>query len=261
MQGLVDMNCENCSSKIILEETNKNPYTRKSLKTSKLCVNCFTSSNLDHLDDKTKKKIQCVNYKKSDNCWRYIYHKDAQQWAKENGIKISKKYINGVTPKHGLKEYGLCSYCYNEIIKSNKSKKPIKTKKVNKESNKGKLRKENFKNWEPFDKNKIIFYVYILLLNDGTYYAGQTSDIRTRLYEHTKRHTTEGTKFKDPELVFSETFPTRELACNREYEFKQLIENNPRKLDRIISENIHINLIKKSNNNKTFYRKILAFFR
>ena len=57
---------------------------------------------------------------------------------------------------------------------------------------------------------------------------------------------------------FNTTFKHKISACAK---FKQLIENNQRKLDRIISENIHINnLIKKSNNNKTFYRKILAFF-
>tara|TARA_Y100001970_G_scaffold27694_1_gene33860 strand:- start:3838 stop:4629 length:792 start_codon:yes stop_codon:yes gene_type:complete len=258
------MNCKDCGSKNILKESNKNAYTRKSLETSKLCVNCFPSSNLDHLDDKTKKKIQCVNYKKNVNCWRFIFHKDAQQWAKENGIKISISYINDVKPKI-LKEAGLCSNCYNES--KNEPKKIIpeaeldeQPKKVKKEFNKGKFGLENYKSWEKYDKDTIVFYVYILLNNDGTYYAGQTKDITTRLYEHTNRHNTEGTKFKDPKIVFYETYPTRELACYREYEFKQLIENNPRKLDRIISENIYINnKIQKSNNNRTFYRKILAF--
>ena len=252
----MDNKCITCGD-LIKKESNVYKYNLQYLKRSSLCENCFHGNDLSHLNDLNKSKIQCSNWGVEENCLRYFHLLSVNELAKRTGRDTIKKYEVGGPKK--LMEKGLCINCYDETFnKENKVIQPNPNK-VKKVSNKRSYRLEDYRSWERADNGKVIFYVYIQLLNDGDYYVGQTGDIRTRLFQHTERHNTKGTMHKNPKFVFYETFPTREIACYREYELKQLNENNQQKLDRLISEFIHINeLIQKSNdsNHRTFVRKI-----
>ena len=63
------------------------------------------------------------------------------------------------------------------------------------------------------------FYVYILKLEDGSFYAGQTREIRERLMEH-RDGMTKSTEGKDPKLVWFTTVTTREQATDYEVQVK-----------------------------------------
>ena len=45
-------------------------------------------------------------------------------------------------------------------------------------------REEHSDSWSAGDADASEFYIYVLKLNDGTFYAGQTREIRERLMEH-----------------------------------------------------------------------------
>ena len=65
------------------------------------------------------------------------------------------------------------------------------------------------------------FYAYILLCNDGSYYAGHTDDIDTRIAQHQTGALGGYTAARRPvTLVWSETFPTRDEALAAELQIK-----------------------------------------
>ena len=76
-------------------------------------------------------------------------------------------------------------------------------------------------------------YTYIVRCADGTLYTGWTTDLEKRLHAH--NHTKAGARYthgKRPvELVYSESFPTKEQAMQREYQIKQMTRS--RKLELI----------------------------
>ena len=83
-------------------------------------------------------------------------------------------------------------------------------------------------------------YTYILQCSDGTYYTGWTNDIEKRVKAHNEGKGAKYTKYRRPvELVYYETFQTKQEAMRREYEIKHL----PRKkkelliIDFSLSEN------------------------
>ena len=66
-------------------------------------------------------------------------------------------------------------------------------------------------------------YVYIAKCSDGTYYTGYTNDLEKRLLAHNTGKGAKYTKSRCPvELVYYETFDTKEEAMRREYAVKQL---------------------------------------
>jgi putative endonuclease len=68
-----------------------------------------------------------------------------------------------------------------------------------------------------------MYYFYILRCADSTLYCGQTNDLDRRLKEHneSKLKAAKYTKSRRPTvLVYSETYPTLQLAMKREYEVK-----------------------------------------
>ncbi len=71
-----------------------------------------------------------------------------------------------------------------------------------------------------------IYYVYIVECSDGSYYIGQTNNLKLRLQEHNTDTPKDGAKYtraKRPvTLQHFETFQTRSEAMKREYELKQL---------------------------------------
>ena len=65
------------------------------------------------------------------------------------------------------------------------------------------------------------FFVYILRCADGSYYAGHTDDLETRIAAHERGEIEGYTRKRRPiELVFAEEVGTREEALARERQVK-----------------------------------------
>ena len=94
-------------------------------------------------------------------------------------------------------------------------------------------REEHSDSWSAGDADASEFYVYVLKLNDGTFYAGQTREIRERLMEH-RDGTTKTTAGKDPKLVWFSTVSTRKQATELEVIVKKICDRNPREIRRWI---------------------------
>ncbi len=75
------------------------------------------------------------------------------------------------------------------------------------------------------------FYTYILRCADGTYYTGWTNDLPKRLEVHNQGTGSKYTRVRRPvELVYFETFSTKEEAMSREWHIKQLPRAQKKKL-------------------------------
>ena len=94
-------------------------------------------------------------------------------------------------------------------------------------------RREHSDSWEAGDADATEFYVYILKLDDGSFYAGQTREIRERLMEH-RDGATKSTARKKPKLVWFSTVSTRDEATVLEVQVKKLCDRNPREIRRRI---------------------------
>jgi putative endonuclease len=81
-----------------------------------------------------------------------------------------------------------------------------------------------------------MYFVYILLCADNTYYIGSTSDIFRRLHAHNNlKSGAHYTKIRRPvTLVYHEECESYTLARKREAELKRLTKDEKRKL--VISE-------------------------
>lgn len=68
------------------------------------------------------------------------------------------------------------------------------------------------------------YFVYILRTSSGTLYIGQTNNLEKRLQEH-KSKTSKSAKyiryFSSFTLAYSETYPTRKEAMQREIQLKK----------------------------------------
>ncbi len=91
--------------------------------------------------------------------------------------------------------------------------------------------REHSEAWEARDADAKEFFVYILKLQGGSFYAGQTRELRERLMEH-RDGTTKSTAGKDPKLVWFSTVSTRDQATALEVELKRLCDENPREIRR-----------------------------
>lgn len=66
-------------------------------------------------------------------------------------------------------------------------------------------------------------YTYILKCSDGTYYCGWTNDLEKRLSAHNNGTASKYTRVRRPvQLVYYESFETKQEAMSREYHIKQL---------------------------------------
>ena len=66
-------------------------------------------------------------------------------------------------------------------------------------------------------------YTYIVKCRDGSLYTGWTTDLDRRVKAHNEGTGARYTKSRRPvELVYHETFETKEEAMRREYAIKQL---------------------------------------
>jgi predicted GIY-YIG superfamily endonuclease len=90
------------------------------------------------------------------------------------------------------------------------------------------------------------FYVYILKCNDDSYYVGHTDDIEKRISQHNlKEHNSYTSKRLPIEVVFVQTFGTRDEAFNVERQIKKwsrqkkeaLIEGNFLKVSLLAKKN------------------------
>ena len=87
--------------------------------------------------------------------------------------------------------------------------------------------------WEEGDAEATEFYVYILKLGGGAFYAGQTRELREPLTEH-RDGTVTSTAHRNPRLVWFTVVPSREDATELEVELKKLIDSNPREVRRLV---------------------------
>ena len=64
-------------------------------------------------------------------------------------------------------------------------------------------------------------YTYMLRCRDGSLYTGWTNDLKKRVEDHNEGRGAKYTRGRTPvELVFCDTFHTKEEAMKREYEIK-----------------------------------------
>jgi len=89
------------------------------------------------------------------------------------------------------------------------------------------------RSWIKKDRGINRFYVYILKLNNGKFYVGQTRQLLERMAEH-KEGQTISTAGANPKLRYFEILPTREEAMRREHELKRLARHDTREMYKII---------------------------
>ena len=74
-------------------------------------------------------------------------------------------------------------------------------------------------------------YTYIVRCKDGSLYCGWTNNLEKRIESHNAGTGAKYTKTRRPvELVYYETFDTKEEAMSREYAIKQLSRQQKMKL-------------------------------
>ena len=67
-----------------------------------------------------------------------------------------------------------------------------------------------------------MYYIYVLLCKDGSYYIGSTNDIQKRFLDHLNGRGARYTKSHKPEkLIYQEKFFTKSEALKREAELKK----------------------------------------
>jgi len=70
-----------------------------------------------------------------------------------------------------------------------------------------------------------MYYIYVLLCKDGSYYIGSTNDIQKRFLDHLNGRGARYTKSHKPEkLIYQEKFSTKSEALKREAELKKWIK-------------------------------------
>lgn len=74
-------------------------------------------------------------------------------------------------------------------------------------------------------------YAYIVKCADGTLYTGWTNDLEKRIEVHNSGNGAKYTRVRLPvELVYHETFETKEEAMSREYHIKRMTRQQKMKL-------------------------------
>ena len=88
--------------------------------------------------------------------------------------------------------------------------------------------------WEAGDAEATSFFAYVLKLDDGQFYVGQTRDLRARLMEHRDGTGAGATKGKHPKLQWFSVMSTRPEAIEMEKKMKALLKRNPREVRKLI---------------------------
>ena len=79
----------------------------------------------------------------------------------------------------------------------------------------------------------LIYYTYIVVCSDGSYYTGKTSDIDRRMKQHNGLLSggAKYTRIKRPvKLVYMEQYTTNKFACQREAKIKLLTHAKKKQL-------------------------------
>jgi len=77
----------------------------------------------------------------------------------------------------------------------------------------------------------MVYYVYVLLCDDGSYYTGYTKNVKSRFRQHKKGAGARYTRMHKPEkIVHVEEVHTRKEAVCRERAIKSLTHERKRKL-------------------------------
>jgi len=76
-----------------------------------------------------------------------------------------------------------------------------------------------------------MWHVYILQCNDGSFYAGVSTNVKNRLKRHNNGKASRYTRSRRPvELLYTEKFDTKSEALRREIEIKDFSLENKRRL-------------------------------
>jgi putative endonuclease len=76
-----------------------------------------------------------------------------------------------------------------------------------------------------------MWFIYILLCVDGSYYTGSTNDVEKRLEAHFADKGAKYTKSHKPvKLIYQEQFSTKSEALKREAEIKRMSKLNKKEL-------------------------------
>lgn len=76
-----------------------------------------------------------------------------------------------------------------------------------------------------------MYYVYLLLCDDDSYYAGYTNNLAARLKQHNQGRGARYTRMRRPKrIIYVEEFKTRCAAMKRERQIKKLTHNQKREL-------------------------------
>ena len=88
-------------------------------------------------------------------------------------------------------------------------------------------------------------YTYLLKCADGTYYCGWTNALEKRLKAHNDGKGSKYTRTRLPvELVYYESFETKEEAMSREWHIKQLTRA---KKEALIAKNKQVEQVRELN--------------
>lgn len=128
-------------------------------------------------------------------------------------------------------EYNVCRDCYNSSRTQQSRSRPSSS--ATPRSQNRWYKPEYSPAWEKGDATANDFYVYILKLDGGKFYAGQTRELRERLSEH-RDGGVQTTRGKNPKLAWFGILPTREAVTTTEVELKKLVDSNPREIRRMI---------------------------
>lgn len=74
-------------------------------------------------------------------------------------------------------------------------------------------------------------YTYMLRCSDGSFYTGWTNDLEKRIKSHNEGRGAKYTRDRRPvELVYFETFETKNEAMSREYQIKHMTRKQKEEL-------------------------------
>lgn len=135
------------------------------------------------------------------------------------------------------KRYKVCSFCNDaktqvHLDKSQTANKTIRH--YNSKREQARYRRESSPAWAAGDADARSFHVYILKLDGGEFYAGQTRELRERLSEH-RDGRTQSTAGRNPKLVWFTEVSSRREATELEVELKKAIDGNPRIIRRMVT--------------------------
>ena len=123
-------------------------------------------------------------------------------------------------------QYETCLPCRNRATDRPGARKSIREPKPT-------IRRESSPAWEAGDSTAESFFTYILKLDGGKFYAGQTRDLRVRLSEY-KDGKEPATRGRNPRLQWFVEVPSRKTATELEVEMKRLINSNERQVRTMI---------------------------